>query len=171
MPSALTLRRLPPPQAALRVYGNMLPHLPSVVIRAPISSLPLRASSRLRSSASRSLKLLSARPISTSRFPGAKPPYNGPKLGDRTFDRAALDKPSKGATPSHPTSTGRNGPTGIRRGGKTYTYGGELSAAQKAAQKTKQYPHMMPPEGTRMHWFLTSRMLHLSISIVGISRN
>lgn len=33
-------------------------------------------------------------------------------------------------------------------------------------QKTKRYPHMMPPEGSFMHWFLTDRTIHLWITIV-----
>ncbi|KAF7187271.1 hypothetical protein HII31_11359 [Pseudocercospora fuligena] len=63
-----------------------------------------------------------------------------------------LEKPDKFRPPSHPSR--------IRQ--KTrYSYGPELTQAQK----TKRYPHMMPPEGTFMHWFLTNRTIHLWISL------
>ncbi|CAK1356273.1 unnamed protein product [Cercospora beticola] len=63
-----------------------------------------------------------------------------------------LEKPDKFRPPSHPS----------RLKSKTrYTYGPDLTQAQK----TRRYPHMMPPEGTFLHWFLTNRTIHLWISL------
>ncbi|KAF2214651.1 hypothetical protein CERZMDRAFT_95043 [Cercospora zeae-maydis SCOH1-5] len=63
-----------------------------------------------------------------------------------------LEKPDKFRPPSHPSRL---------RSKTRYTYGPDLTPAQK----TKRYPHMMPPEGTFMHWFLTNRIIHLWISL------
>ena len=49
------------------------------------------------------------------------------------------------------------------------TYGPELSERERTVQKTKQYPHMFPPEGTFMYWFLTNRNIHAWIVMVGLS--
>lgn len=68
-----------------------------------------------------------------------------------------LEKPDKFRPPSHPSR--------IRQ--KTrYTYGPELTQSQKS----RRYPHMMPPEGSFMHWFLTNRSIHLYISLVCAAR-
>ncbi|KAI5370484.1 hypothetical protein Slin14017_G013630 [Septoria linicola] len=63
-----------------------------------------------------------------------------------------LEKPDKFRPPSHPSRL---------RSKTRYTYGPDLTQSQK----TKRYPHMMPPEGTFMHWFLTNRTIHLWISL------
>jgi len=39
---------------------------------------------------------------------------------------------------------------------------------QKEEQANKQYPRMMPPEGSFLHWFLTNRSIHLWITLVRI---
>ncbi|EON67392.1 hypothetical protein W97_06645 [Coniosporium apollinis CBS 100218] len=69
-----------------------------------------------------------------------------------------LEKPDKFRPPSH----GARLPP---RKQPQYTYGARLTDEQIAEQKTKQYPHMMPPEGSFTHWILTNRMLHTWISL------
>jgi hypothetical protein len=44
--------------------------------------------------------------------------------------------------------------------------GPKLSAEELAEKKTRKYPHMFPPEGTVMYKFLTSRGIHVWISMV-----
>jgi hypothetical protein len=68
-----------------------------------------------------------------------------------------LEKPAKFVPPSH----------GQRlRNATPKHYGRDLNAEEKALQKKKQYPHMMPPEGSTMYKFLTSKWLHVWISLV-----
>lgn len=68
-----------------------------------------------------------------------------------------LEKPAKFNPPSHPA----------RRNRFARRYAGPpLSQADLEAQKTKQYPQTMPPEGSFMHWFLTNRSIHLWITLV-----
>ncbi|EMD00892.1 hypothetical protein BAUCODRAFT_118619 [Baudoinia panamericana UAMH 10762] len=67
-----------------------------------------------------------------------------------------LEKPERFNPPSH----------GARlRTNKPKYYGPALSEHERTAQKTRRYPHMMPPEGSFMHWFLTDRSIHLYISL------
>src|ERR1700759_898307 len=68
-----------------------------------------------------------------------------------------LEKPERFNPPSHPSR--------LRTRPRQYP-GPPLSEHERQAQKTRQYPHMMPAEGTFMHWFLTNRALHVSISFV-----
>ncbi|KAF2862861.1 hypothetical protein K470DRAFT_168364 [Piedraia hortae CBS 480.64] len=65
-----------------------------------------------------------------------------------------LAKPERFNPPSHPSR--RRDPT---------SYDRPLGAQEKEMQKTRRYPHMMPPEGTFLHWFLTNRNIHLFISM------
>ena len=67
-----------------------------------------------------------------------------------------LEKPERFNPPSHPSR--------IRSKPKYYS---PLSEHERQAQKTRRYPHMMPPEGSMMHWFLTDRTIHLYITLVG----
>lgn len=66
-----------------------------------------------------------------------------------------LAQPDKFRPPSHPSR--------LRDKTPRYQYGPDLTQEQKTK---KQYPHMMPPEGSFMHWFLTNRTIHLFISLV-----
>ena len=70
-----------------------------------------------------------------------------------------LEKPTKFNPPSH----GARIPTSRR---PQRTYGAPLTEAQREEQANKQYPRMMPPQGTFMHWFLTNRAIHLWITLV-----
>lgn len=64
-----------------------------------------------------------------------------------------LEKPDKFRPPSHPARL---------KSKPKYTYGPDLTQQQR----TRRYPHMMPAEGTFMHWFLTNRMIHVWITMV-----
>ena len=68
-----------------------------------------------------------------------------------------LEKPTKFNPPSHGKRLKQHVP---RR------YGPQLTWEQKTEQQRKKYPNMMPPPGTFMHWFLTSRGIHTFISLV-----
>lgn len=70
-----------------------------------------------------------------------------------------LEKPTKFYPPSHPQRLAK------RRLPRQYS-GPPMSEAQREEQKTKKYPNMMPAEGTFMYWFLNSRLLHMSITLV-----
>ncbi|KFY38657.1 hypothetical protein V495_06444 [Pseudogymnoascus sp. VKM F-4514 (FW-929)] len=67
-----------------------------------------------------------------------------------------LEKPTRFNPPSH----GKSIPN------RTVRYPGPaLSAEELAAQKTKKYPTMMPPQGTFMYWFLNNRSIHIYITL------
>ena len=68
-----------------------------------------------------------------------------------------LEKPERFNPPSHPSR--------LRTKPRQYP-GPPLSEHERKAQTKRKYPHMMPPEGTFMHWFLTSRALHTWITLV-----
>ncbi|KAI9820587.1 MAG: hypothetical protein M1827_004956 [Pycnora praestabilis] len=68
-----------------------------------------------------------------------------------------LEKPAKFNPPSHPARLNKKTP-------KSFP-GPPLSFQEMEAQKTKQYPHMMPPEGSFMHWFLTNKSIHVYITL------
>jgi hypothetical protein len=67
-----------------------------------------------------------------------------------------LAKPDKWRPPSHPTRLPK----------QPRTYGVPLTAEQKQAMSRKRYPNMFPPEGTLAHTVITSRALHVAISMV-----
>ena len=68
-----------------------------------------------------------------------------------------LEKPTKFNPPSHGKRLKQQVPR---------SYGPQLTEEQKTEQEKKQYPHMMPPEGTFMYWFLTNRGIHTFITLV-----
>ncbi|EGY17229.1 hypothetical protein HYQ45_000071 [Verticillium longisporum] len=72
-----------------------------------------------------------------------------------------LEKPAKFNPPSHGSRLPRN------QGPKHY--GGAMSEAEKAVQKRREYPGMLPPEGSRTHKFIHNRNLHLFISLGTLS--
>lgn len=69
-----------------------------------------------------------------------------------------LEKPDRFRPPSHPQKL--RSPAPIRH------YGPSLSAEERAAQRKRKYPNMMPPEGSFMFWFLTNRTIHMWIPLV-----
>lgn len=73
-----------------------------------------------------------------------------------------LEKPDRYRPPSHPARLPR----------RRQSYAGPpLTDEEIQRQKTKRYPHMMPAEGTFMHWFLTDRKIHLYITVVRAIRH
>ncbi|KAH8687836.1 hypothetical protein BGZ60DRAFT_394610 [Tricladium varicosporioides] len=67
-----------------------------------------------------------------------------------------LEKPAKFTPPSHPSRRLKEAPR--------YP-GPKLSEDEATSRRTKKYPNMMPPEGTFMHWFITSKSVHLYITL------
>jgi hypothetical protein len=80
--------------------------------------------------------------------------HKAPKKSSKPL---VLEKPAKFNPPSHGSR--------LRKEPPRYP-GPQLSAEQQATQKTKQYPNMMPPEGTFMHWFVNNRSIHMYITLV-----
>lgn len=72
-----------------------------------------------------------------------------------------LEKPAKFNPPSHGSR--------LRKEPPRYP-GPQLSAEEAARRETKKYPHLMPPPGTFMHWFLNSRSIHIYITLVSPAR-
>jgi hypothetical protein len=70
-----------------------------------------------------------------------------------------LEKPTKFNPPSHGAR--------LRKEPPKYP-GPRLSDSELAAQKTKKYPNMMPPEGTFTHWFIHNKSIHMYISLVSL---
>lgn len=70
-----------------------------------------------------------------------------------------LEQPDKFRPPSH----------GARKPRKPRHFGPALTEEEIKAQNTKRYPHSMPPEGTVMYKFLTSKGIHVWISMVWVS--
>lgn len=68
-----------------------------------------------------------------------------------------LEKPERFNPPSH----------GARLPKKQIPrhYGGELSEAEVKVQAQKDYPMTMPAKGSFAHWFLTSRWIHMVITV------
>ncbi|KAJ5899309.1 hypothetical protein N7495_004053 [Penicillium taxi] len=73
-----------------------------------------------------------------------------------------LEKPDKFRPPSHPQRIVAPRRTAA---GQPVNYGAPLTKAARTAQDKKQYPNMFPPEGTVMFKFLTSRWIHVWISL------
>ena len=73
-----------------------------------------------------------------------------------------LEKPTRFNPPSHGKRLKKQLPR---------QYGPQLTEEQKIEQETKRYPRMMPPEGTFMHWFLTSHGIHTFITLVRCQLN
>ncbi|KAK0266651.1 hypothetical protein LTR91_007636 [Friedmanniomyces endolithicus] len=108
----------------------------------PLRSLAPRASLALHSK-----QLLPAR-LSMPRLRHASTTTPPPKP-------RLLEKPDRFNPPSH----------GARMRTKPRYYGAPLSHHERTAQKTRRYPHMMPPEGSFMFYFLTDRTIHLFITL------
>ncbi|KAI5203577.1 alkaline ceramidase-like protein [Aureobasidium subglaciale] len=115
------------------------------------SRLPLRTSRQLTLRTMRNPRaallarsLLLSRPASNT----SKPPVPKGRL---------LEKPTRFNPPSHPAR--------LPRRNRQPAFQVPLSAKDREQQKKKQYPHMLPPEGTFLHWFLTNRNIHVWITM------
>ncbi|ERS96293.1 hypothetical protein HMPREF1624_07202 [Sporothrix schenckii ATCC 58251] len=97
-----------------------------------------------------------------------------PKVGGASTSTASPSPSPAGGSPGHilekpakfnPPSHGARLPRRNANAPAAQHYGGDLSAAERAAQRTRQYPGMMAPPGTWAHWFWTSRGFHLGITM------
>ncbi len=106
--------------------------------------------------------LLRSRPQSALVYPiaawPASPPCRHASNKSPPSKPIVLEKPAKFNPPSHGARLKSKAP-------RQYP-GPPLSIQQVEEQKTKQYPHMMPPEGSFMYWFLTNRSIHVCITLV-----
>ncbi|KAK5660916.1 hypothetical protein OQA88_12289 [Cercophora sp. LCS_1] len=84
------------------------------------------------------------------RFASTKPPASGPRV---------LEKPERFNPPSH-------GSRLPRKGGPKH-YGGDLSQEEVAAQTRKEYPGMMAPVGSLAYRIISSKWIHLTITLKG----
>ncbi|KAK1961902.1 hypothetical protein LY78DRAFT_661725 [Colletotrichum sublineola] len=117
----------------------LLPAL-SPMWRAAATSPGHQAAATLRRNAAWTIRYASSKPAGAGQ--------KGPLI---------LEKPAKFNPPSHGSRLPKkNGPK---------HYGGPLSAQEVRAQRTREYPGMMAPEGTWAHWFFNNRKVHLFISL------
>jgi len=80
--------------------------------------------------------------------------------------QVVLEKPDKFRPPSHAARRNARSTTGMYGGGAAFNQ--EMSEAERLRSMQKKYPHMFPNEGTTMHWFLTTKWVHVFISLVGL---
>ncbi|KAH0543892.1 hypothetical protein FGG08_001793 [Glutinoglossum americanum] len=102
-----------------------------------------------------SLRTLLHRPLPASRLLPATLPRRTLATTTPPPPPRTLEKPTKFTPPSHPSRRPRP---------RTYP-GPTLTSEDLKRHRTKKYPNMMPGEGTFMHYFLTSRGLHLYITL------
>lgn len=75
-----------------------------------------------------------------------------------------LEQPDKFRPPSHGARRNARSTTNMYGGGAAYNQG--MTAKEFEASKEKKYPNMFPQEGTKMHWFLTTRWVHFTLTMV-----
>ncbi|KAK2752216.1 hypothetical protein FQN55_008106 [Onygenales sp. PD_40] len=85
---------------------------------------------------------------------------SSPSTNSKSNNGRVLEKPDRFRPPSHPSRRVMN----ARSEPRNYP-GPALSAKEVEEKKTKRYPNMFPPEGTVMHKFLTSKGIHVWISM------
>lgn len=94
---------------------------------------------------------------SSSSRPQSPPKNKGPIV---------LEQPDKFRPPSHPARRNAKSTTNMYGGGAAYNQG--MTAKEYEASKKKRYPNMFPEEGTKMHWFLTTRWVHVTLTLVSL---
>lgn len=137
---------------------------PSSIIRAnastpthPINHPPIMALPTMPA-----LHLSRQLAMRTSRLPLTRlalSPHRNATSSSKPPKGRLLEKPTRFNPPSHPARLPRRSRPAFQV---------PLSAKEREQQKTKQYPHMMPPEGTFLHWFLTNRTIHVWITMVSL---
>lgn len=75
-----------------------------------------------------------------------------------------LEKPDQFRPPSHASRLNARSTTSMYGGGAAYNQ--QRTDKERHEAGKKRYPNMFPEEGTRMHWFLTNRFVHVVISLV-----
>lgn len=86
---------------------------------------------------------------------------SGSGSGSKAQKPIVLEKPLKFNPPSHGARLPKKGARPHQQ-----HYGGDMSAAELAAQKVKEYPGTLPAEGTAAKWIWNSRGFHLTITLV-----
>ncbi|KAF9870147.1 hypothetical protein CkaCkLH20_12381 [Colletotrichum karsti] len=113
---------------------------------------PMWRAAAVRSTGRPASAALRGNGVWTVRYASTKSSAGGPKKKGPIV----LEKPAKFNPPSHGSRLPKSGPK---------HYGGQLSAQEKQAQRVKDYPGLMAPEGTWAHWFVNSRAIHLVITL------
>lgn len=117
-------------------------------------------------------KVTTARVLNTSFRPRHRLTY--PRAQPRGYASASppnpkkpiiLEQPDKFRPPSHGSRRNARSSTNTYGAG---AYNQNMTAAQLESSKTKSYPHMFPPEGSRMYWILTTRWVHVVFTFVRI---
>ncbi|CAK7204395.1 hypothetical protein SEUCBS139899_007151 [Sporothrix eucalyptigena] len=139
-----------------RTFATQLTARPLTAKAAPSSNGCTGIVQRVRHASSRPPKSVGTTPPSSSSRPAASStPSNAANI---------LEKPAKFNPPSHGSRLPRKNINGHTAPASMH-YGGDLSAAERAAQRTRQYPGMMAPPGTWAHWFWTSRAFHMTVTM------
>lgn len=133
----------PPSNMPTPIPGFLLP-------RGPPSALMLRA-----------LQRQNARSFSSTSAALKKAKSTTPKP-------RVLEKPDRFRPPSHPQRLVTPSPKGAPPN-QPFEYGPRTTEKERVEQSQTQYPGMFPPEGTVMHRFLTSKWIHIWISMVSYS--
>ena len=123
----------------------MLSILPALAMSRPLFLAVLRRTAR---------RQITKSPTTLSRQ------HVGARFGSTDSTPITLAQPDKFRPPSHPQRLNRKPPRQYR--------GPPLSEAEMEARKTKRYPRMFPNVGTKLHWFLTSKWIHVWITLVGL---
>lgn len=140
------------------MHARMSHRMIQSVLRPPYSTIP-SSDALLEQSLRRRSPLLQRLFLQTRRHLSSSSHHAHPQKPTIT---PTLEKPDKFRPPSHPSRLN------ARRVPRHYQ-GPPLPEAEKEAQMTRKYPHMFPNEGTRMHWFLTNKSIHLWISLVRLT--
>ncbi|TAQ84767.1 hypothetical protein B7494_g6921 [Chlorociboria aeruginascens] len=85
-------------------------------------------------------------------------PFGKKAANSKSSKPLVLEKPTKFNPPSHGSKLPKDRPR--------YTFPGPtLSKEEVVAKAKRKYPHMMPAEGTFMHWFLHNKSIHIWITL------
>lgn len=75
-----------------------------------------------------------------------------------------LEQPDKFRPPSHGARRNARSTTTMYGGGGAYNQG--MTEREREEARLKSYPNMFPAEGTKMYWFLTTRWVHVTLTMV-----
>lgn len=114
---------------------------------------PMWRASRVPSSAQASRQAVTVVAHSSARRYASNSSNNNP---DKPI---VLEKPAKFNPPSHGTRLPRKQPR---------HYGGNTTEDERIAQKRREYPGTLPPEGSSAYKFIHNRNFHLAITLVCI---
>lgn len=96
----------------------------------------------------------------------SQPPPSNPRV---------LEQPTRFNPPSHGSRLPRSGGGRSADQGAAVPppkhYGPALSAAEKEALDSREYPGLPPPPGSWASWFINSRWIHLCLTLVSLARH